>query len=646
MLDVGGAPSDGAISDTTLTDASEADASRADAAVGDAGVDSAVADADVSDTNVDSTVADAASGDGGAVSDAATGDAAADATVSDAGIDGAVGDAGVDSTVPPECMPLTLLDDETMLDGVIDSDGDGVLKLFPGPTTPVTPPDDDGDGVPDIADDFPTDPARTGVEEGFAATLSSGETTVVDLMISTRLELEVDVYFLVDTSGSESAMLTTLRDLLVDDVVDPLCPAGIVDAMQCLGLRVELGLGRFSDYPVAPYGSPMPACNDTPYEPLLPIGSATSAMQAAIAALPTSCGGDAPESATQALYSAVTGNALGVFTPAASGCSGTAFGHPCFRSSAVSLVVVVSGADLHNGPDGLAYDSLLVPGTPSYSAVTSELLANEVKLIYVDPSGRPSRFDLLDLLLATNSASTTPFLLSVPSDGGPDLGRDLVDLVENATDDARVDVTLTVTDDAVTPVDERTFVPFIGAVGSSLGCFTSDGSATLLDCRRNALMQFSLTVTNPTSITDAVATRVDLPMPLLVEGVEERRIPARVVIPGTAPTFMPGSLRRRLTLEEPCMFDSLVVDAFAPGDSAISVAARFAVDESGLDAATFQPLVVDAGLADLSSALDSAAADAGVSADALRAIEVEVKLAPSTDTRETPELRRLELQLR
>lgn len=583
-------------------------------------------------------------GDGGAGDAAIVDAAAADAMVTDAA-------ASDDAAVPAACIERSLLGETTELEGV-EQDTDGVFRLIVGPSIAAPVPDGDSDGVPDVADDFPADPARTGVEGGFAVTLGAGESQVVDLVLG-DIQLRVDVYFLVDTSSSDTAIFETLRTALTDDVVDPLCPQGILGAIECLGTDAALGLGRFSDYPVAPYGDPNAACDDAPYEPLLPVGTTTAAIQTAIRTLPTSCGGDGPQSTTQALYAAATGNALGSFVLSAPPCLGGGFGHACFRPGALPLIVVVSGADLHNGPDGFFYDPLIIPSTVQvgYGAMVSSLTAAGVRIIFVDPSGRPSRGDLATLLVDTDSVLTSsPFLISVPPDGGTALGADIVDVVNDAIASRRVDVSLAIEDDPGTSADERTFVPVIGALASTPACAGNDGAGTHFGCRPDAIVRFSLAVTDPGTVptTDAAGTRIDLPLPLSVNGLEERRVPARVVLQGLAPSFESGSLRQRVILEGECggtHFSAVTFDADLPGDTAITFTARLAIEEAGLASAMVRPLTLDGAGADLDAAVEAAAAEAGVPAEALRALELEVVLEASSDALQTPVLRGLDLEL-
>ncbi len=220
--------------------------------------------------------------------------------------------------------------------GVVYTPAPGGLTL-PATIGAVGLTDTDGDGVPDIYDSEPANPAVTGFEGGFFHVLPSGATALDPLVLSVRVRT-ADIYFLMDTTGSMGGEIDNLKATLTTTVI-PAITTAIPDAW--------FGVGRHDDYPVASYGDP--GYGDRPFQHLLDITNSTANITAAVNSLGTRNGSDWPEAQTQALWSVASGAALGPFTTAHS-CAAGFFGYPCFRPGTVPIVVLLTDAPYHNGP--------------------------------------------------------------------------------------------------------------------------------------------------------------------------------------------------------------------------------------------------------------------------------------------------------
>lgn len=236
------------------------------------------------------------------------------------------------------------------VDGItLGTDGGGTGSL----------PDTDGDGTPDVADDYPTDPRRDGVTElgGFFHVLPHLGPSFTDPFDFTTRVTTADVYFLFDTTGSMGGELANLRSGMTSGTYDRSCPAGIgggiIGATKCIIPNAWFGVGHYDDYPVSPYGSA--GSGDVVYRNFQDLTPSESAAQAAVNSLRNHYGADGPESQTQALYAMATGAGLGPFLSTRTGCAVGRWGWPCFRPDTIPIVVQFTDATYHNGPQ-VAYD--------------------------------------------------------------------------------------------------------------------------------------------------------------------------------------------------------------------------------------------------------------------------------------------------
>jgi len=192
--------------------------------------------------------------------------------------------------------------------------------------------DSDGDGVPNVGDDFPNDPPagpfRDGVTENggiFHVLPYSGPAVYDPLRINTRVRT-ADVYFLMDTTGSMQQEIDNLKASLTTGTLLAGCARpGLIGAVNCIIPDAEFGVGYFDDIPwrdsaasTWPHGAQPGTCNDAatgtthdlPYANLQDITSDKTRVTAAVGKLVAKCGQDTPESQLPALFSIATGGAI------------------------------------------------------------------------------------------------------------------------------------------------------------------------------------------------------------------------------------------------------------------------------------------------------------------------------------------------
>lgn len=234
----------------------------------------------------------------------------------------------------------------------------GGIRLLPGSASLV---DADGDGVPDDADEcagpgwrIPCDGDAS--NDGIYQTTyfdSGGAVTVgADVSVDGTISA-ADAYILMDATGSmvgEQAQLVT--DLTTGTFVDPVaCPTGsgtgLAGGLGCVVDDIRMGLGQFNEVPLAPYGHPF---GYSPFHHHLDITDNLQHLLDAVSALTVRFNKDAPEAATQALYSVVTGEGLGPWVPNRAGCPAGHWGYPCFRPGALPIIILFTDDQMYNGP--------------------------------------------------------------------------------------------------------------------------------------------------------------------------------------------------------------------------------------------------------------------------------------------------------
>ena len=132
---------------------------------------------------------------------------------------------------------------------VIYDPGRGGVTLEDDPFETPMLVDSDGDGVVDVADDCPT---VAGDPRYFGCAPSGEPGIYYELPFDGPAELEpcslavelnsVDVYFLVDTTGSMGGEIYNLRRGLTSGTYVPGCPGGIIGAMDCTIPDIQFGV--------------------------------------------------------------------------------------------------------------------------------------------------------------------------------------------------------------------------------------------------------------------------------------------------------------------------------------------------------------------------------------------------------------------
>jgi hypothetical protein len=124
--------------------------------------------------------------------------------------------------------------------------------------------------------------------------LKPGQTKTVPYEFSmSAAPTPLDLFFLIDTSGSTSSSICGLRKGMKT----------IVRQLQGIGIDARFGLGEFKDYP-PPYGI---IDNDFAYQLDRKLGPADAVLRKALQKLESYGGGDPPEAALDGLYQAALG---------------------------------------------------------------------------------------------------------------------------------------------------------------------------------------------------------------------------------------------------------------------------------------------------------------------------------------------------
>ena len=143
---------------------------------------------------------------------------------------------------------------------------------------------------------------------------------------------KLDVFFLVDNSGSFEDDIGDLRDQL----------PGIINDIKSQAADAHFGLATFVDYPIPGYGFE----DDYPYQLHVPIpgdGDASDGSQAVIDIVENLLpfgGDDAPESQLTALYQAATGEGAPNYDECVNDCSIPAGQGANFRNDAAKIILL------------------------------------------------------------------------------------------------------------------------------------------------------------------------------------------------------------------------------------------------------------------------------------------------------------------
>ena len=467
--------------------------------------------------------------------------------------------------------------------GVVYTPGDfvspGGVTLPASTTATVILTDLDGDGVADAADDCPSTaglPAffgcpDTGGQPGIYAELELNGASVTDncALLGVAVNL-LDVYFLVDTTGSMGGEIANLQSALTSGTIN-MCTGGIIGAIDCIIPGVQYGVGFFRDY-----GNPGGIYGPAGYEPYQHVQDLTTdvpTVQMAVNSLTTRSGTTTAESTTQALYSAVTGNALGSYVAARTGCPAGTYGYPCFRTGTQSVIVVLTDSYFHNGPppltfgpDAYPYDDLLLDPlggftSPRYADVINAINAAGTKIIAVESSGGNAivneHVDALTSDTGSTDALGALLVTSIDTDG-TGLGAAVVENLLDIIDGTRVNVSARAVDNAGTAaVDERNFIESIVATGEGpTGDCASFTGATYIDCLPGTDVNYAITLRNDVVAPTANPQIFEFDIEFVYDGttvVETKTV--RVVVPPSTAVGCSGPLSITANAAGGCVLD-------------------------------------------------------------------------------------------
>ncbi len=409
-------------------------------------------------------------------------------------------------------------------ESIADTDGDGTLDRFDqdsdndgwtdaeeaGDTDPRTPPiDSDGDLIPDFRDTdsdgdglSDTDERTYGTNPRLADSDGDGVSDLVEIAacptgdatcagdatdptssprsrgdfvffepymmpplpardtLDFATDLRVaDVYFLVDTTGSMGGAITNVRTSLST------AGTGIIDRVRAVITDAWFGVGGFDDYQACGYGDP--SSGDRAYYHVTDVTSSAATAQAGVNTLVTHYGGDGPESAFPAAWSAVTGMGLAGasgWPSARTTCPAGHFGWPCFRAGAVPIVVLITDVNSHNGPGGSAAysDSCIGGHTPTYTETVSALTAANVRVIGVAVGGG-GLADLSAMAAATGAVDGTGAALVSTALSGA-VSDTVVNQIQILARSTVLDISVEFVDDPSDGVDSfASFVQYVEA---------------------------------------------------------------------------------------------------------------------------------------------------------------------------------------
>ena len=252
----------------------------------------------------------------------------------------------------------------------------------------------------------------------------------------------VDVFFLVDATGSMSDEIENIRAGLSERVV-PGVRAVIPDAW--------FGLGFLGEFPLEPYGPP----DVLPYTLSVPMTSDSRRLESALTSAPVWGNFDDPEAQVEALYQVATGEGLGEWVPPSSGCAMGGEGGACFRESALPVVVLITDAPMHDGPPGIEpiapYEIAAPLAQPhTYEQLLEALAARGVLVLGLGAtdSERPSSLPHLRALARDTgavSSSGAPLTFDIGS-AGDGVGAGIVRAIERLAAEVPLDVEARVED--------------------------------------------------------------------------------------------------------------------------------------------------------------------------------------------------------
>jgi hypothetical protein len=196
-----------------------------------------------------------------------------------------------------------------------------------------------------------------------------------------------------------------------------------------------------------------------------------AAAQAAADGLTVRSGADFPESHVVALYT-LASNDVSRTLPGIPVvvCAVGYFGYPCFREGAVPIVVLITDAEMHNGPGSANPYSATVGGIrpPTYDEARAALSLRSIRALGVSTGDGRARPHLDQLARDTGAvdAGGSPLVYDVPRDG-TGLGDQVVRGVETLASSVPIRIDAQAVDDPSDTVDAvAAFIEYLEANAS------------------------------------------------------------------------------------------------------------------------------------------------------------------------------------
>ncbi|AKF10147.1 vWA domain-containing protein [Sandaracinus amylolyticus] len=323
-----------------------------------------------------------------------------------------------------------------------DSDGDGLADAAePDAGSDPVDADSDDDGASDLVEHAAGTDPRDDTDNPEARGDFVFVVPFVDDPVPAQRTLDfatdirkADVYFLIDTTGSMGVPIDNVRTSLSTPVV------GIIDRVRATIPEAWFGVGQVKDF-----DDPFVFRNETD------ITSDAARAQLGVNALSPSGGGDGPEGQVPSLYAVASGSEI-LLTPARTDCPARTYGWPCFREDAVPIVVLVTDAPFHNGPDG----SFGYPSYTRYPQMRDAIVRRRIRVIGVAIADDAiDHLEAIALDSGAVDAASVP-LVSRAFDGNVD--GVVVEQVDTLAEASRFDISAELRDDPADAVDARIFV--------------------------------------------------------------------------------------------------------------------------------------------------------------------------------------------
>ncbi len=259
-----------------------------------------------------------------------------------------------------------------------------------------------------------------------------------------------DVSFLIDTTASMGDEIDRIRETLRDQIV-PALEEAIPDS--------RLAVATFADFP--DFGHGVMSAGDRPYQLRIPMTTDIASVQAALETISLGDGADIAESQVEALFQTATGAGRGRWVPPSTGCPSGGFGYPCFRRTAMPVVLLFTDAEFHNGPEGEnPYSDLISPPPASYEQAVRALNAGGIRVIGFNSGGSDALSHLRQVAEATGAVAAfdSPLVYDIGRTGQR-LGVNVVEAIRTFASTVVQDVDAIVRDvDISDDIDPTIFI--------------------------------------------------------------------------------------------------------------------------------------------------------------------------------------------